>query len=140
MSIRFQVFLVLVVALLVAAGLNVAAAVALLVPQGGVVASGLPTSEGVSDGASRKPSEASEVRGEGRFRLFLLYLGLNSVAALALGMLTSSRSIARRVEGLVSAANRIGRLELDDPFEGRPSLLGPLGLAFERMAANLKAE
>ncbi len=68
------------------------------------------------------------------------YLALNAGLTLMIGMTLLGRAVARPMDHIEAAADRIGRLELDDPFEGRPSALGPLGFAFERMAANLKAE
>jgi two-component system NtrC family sensor kinase len=68
------------------------------------------------------------------------YLALNAGLTLLVGVSLLGRAVARPIDHIEAAADRIGRLELDDPFEGRPSALGPLGFAFERMAANLKAE
>jgi signal transduction histidine kinase len=101
-----------------------------------VVASG-------SDAALAEGTHRIRVRaslGPRQRALVTAYLVLNALVAFVLGMFLLDRALSHPFDRLAAAANRIGRLELDDPFEGRPSLLGPLGLAFERMAANLKAE
>jgi len=86
-----------------------------------------------------------EPHGSGRpFESFgsvlLAYLLLDGVAAFFLGFLLLNRAVSRPVDRLAEAAERIGRLELDDPLGAGGPLLGRLGVAFERMSKSLRDE
>lgn len=70
----------------------------------------------------------------------LAYLLLDSLVAFVVGFVLLNRAVSRPVDRLAEAAERIGRLELDDPLGARGPLLGRLGVAFERMSKSLREE
>ncbi|MGC4122302.1 MAG: ATP-binding protein [Myxococcales bacterium] len=72
--------------------------------------------------------------------LLAAYILLGTLATFVVGTVLLNRLIARPLDKLASAADRIGRLELDDPLGGGVPTLGRLGSAFERMATSLKEE
>ncbi|MBI5548197.1 MAG: HAMP domain-containing protein [Deltaproteobacteria bacterium] len=72
--------------------------------------------------------------------LLIAYAILGGLFTFILGSALLNRVIARPLDRLAGAAERIGRLELDDPLGGEAPTLGRLGAAFERMANSLKAE
>jgi signal transduction histidine kinase len=72
------------------------------------------------------------------FHLYYELLGALLVFVVGFAML--NRAISRPIDRLADAAERIGRLELDDPLERRGPLLGRLGIAFERMSKGLRDE
>ncbi|HEY3449222.1 MAG TPA: ATP-binding protein [Myxococcales bacterium] len=72
--------------------------------------------------------------------LLAAYILLGTLFTFVFGTVLLNRLIARPLDKLASAAERIGRLELDDPLGGGAPTLGRLGGAFERMATSLKEE
>jgi signal transduction histidine kinase len=72
--------------------------------------------------------------------LQLGYLLLNALLTFVVGLLLLQRVVTRPLDRLADAADRIGRLELDDPLGGSTPTLGRLGTAFERMAHSLREE
>ena len=72
--------------------------------------------------------------------LLASYMLLGTLITFLVGAALLNRVVARPLDRLASAAERIGRLELDDPLGGGAPTLGRLGVAFERMATSLKLE
>ena len=72
--------------------------------------------------------------------LVAAYTLLSALITFLIGASLLNRVIARPLDRLAAAAERIGRLELDDPLGGQAPTLGRLGVAFERMAHSLKEE
>jgi len=72
-------------------------------------------------------------------KLVVAYTVLDGFVLFFIGWFLMNRVVARPVDKLAEAAERIGRLELDSPFGEEPGL-GHVGRAFERMAESLKAE
>ncbi len=68
------------------------------------------------------------------------YSLINGLIAFVVGFFLFNRTVGRPVDRLADAAERIGRLELDEPLAGSGTLLGRLGLAFERMSKGLREE
>ncbi len=86
------------------------------------------------------PGPSALRRRSGAVSLLVSYSLLSALLGLVLGYLLVNRLIARPLDRLAAAAERIGRLELDDPLSGGAETLGRLGISFERMASSLKEE
>lgn len=93
----------------------------------------------LASGGSVTVERAAEGRPSG-VSLLVAYLLLGTLLTFLVGLALLSRVIVRPIDRLTSAAERIGRLELDDPLGGGAPTLGRLGTAFERMATSLKVE
>ncbi|MGI5860917.1 MAG: sensor histidine kinase [Myxococcales bacterium] len=79
-------------------------------------------------------------RADGLGSAFGSYSLINALIAFAVGFFLLNRMVGRPVDRLADAAERIGRLELDEPLAGSGTLLGRLGVAFERMSKGLRQE
>jgi signal transduction histidine kinase len=86
------------------------------------------------------PVGPSAKRGAEAAALLVPYFLLDALVLFVLGFFLLNRAVARPLDRLAAAADRIGKLELEDPLAGGGPTLGRLGLAFERMAQGLKEE
>lgn len=72
--------------------------------------------------------------------VLLPYLLLDALGVALVAAFVLNRMVARPIDRLTDAFDRVSRFELDNPLQGGAPTLGRLGAAFERMAFNLKDE